>query len=198
MKGCSVDGCEGKHRSRGWCRTHYDHWCKYGDPLKGSFRQTAEQRFWEKVNKTDDCWLWTAATWKSRGGAPYGHFTVDGVHIVAHRYAFKVTYGDPESLQVDHRCHNTLCVNPIHLRLATNKQNHENLRGPNSQSTSGIRGVSWLPRRSKWIARVMHHRHSWQRSFDTKEEAEYAAVAKRNELFSHNDQDRKMPDEETP
>ncbi|XWX91267.1 HNH endonuclease [Salmonella enterica] len=27
---------------------------------------------------------------------------------------------------VDHKCHNTLCVNPSHLRLVTPKQNSEN------------------------------------------------------------------------
>ena len=30
---------------------------------------------------------------------------------------------------MDHRCHNKLCVNPWHLRSATDKQQEENRRG---------------------------------------------------------------------
>jgi hypothetical protein len=29
---CSVDGCDERHRSRGWCNRHYQRWLKYGDP----------------------------------------------------------------------------------------------------------------------------------------------------------------------
>lgn len=29
---CSVDGCEGKHAARGYCRMHYNHWLRYGQP----------------------------------------------------------------------------------------------------------------------------------------------------------------------
>lgn len=29
---CSIEGCSGKHRGRGWCQTHYMRWRKYGDP----------------------------------------------------------------------------------------------------------------------------------------------------------------------
>ena len=30
---CSIDGCEGKHRARGWCAFHYKRWARFGDPL---------------------------------------------------------------------------------------------------------------------------------------------------------------------
>src|SRR3990167_1698830 len=36
-EGCSVDGCVGKHRSRGWCRAHYGRWLRYGDPIYQPF-----------------------------------------------------------------------------------------------------------------------------------------------------------------
>ena len=30
---CSVEECDQKHRSRGWCRVHYERWRRTGDPL---------------------------------------------------------------------------------------------------------------------------------------------------------------------
>ena len=29
---CSVDGCEARHKARGWCDTHYRRWYREGDP----------------------------------------------------------------------------------------------------------------------------------------------------------------------
>lgn len=33
MRTCSVDGCDKKHRVKGFCNTHYQHWLRWGDPL---------------------------------------------------------------------------------------------------------------------------------------------------------------------
>lgn len=90
-------------------------------------------RFWEKVNKGDGCWVWTAAT--AQG---YGTFRLaDGPMIGAHRWAYEQEYGAiPAGLQVDHTCHNQdevclggvtclhrLCVRPAHLRVASPRVN---------------------------------------------------------------------------
>lgn len=34
-KACTIEGCERKHLSRGWCSAHYWRWRHYGDPLHG-------------------------------------------------------------------------------------------------------------------------------------------------------------------
>jgi uncharacterized protein with NRDE domain len=90
---------------------------------------------------------------------------------------------------VDHVCHQRRCVNPDHLRLATNKQNLENRSGPPRNNTSGIIGVS--RQGNKWYAKVEHHKHQYYVGlFDHIEDAEAAVIAKRLELFTHNDADR--------
>lgn len=33
VKVCSIDGCDGVHYGRGWCRRHYQRWRRNGDPL---------------------------------------------------------------------------------------------------------------------------------------------------------------------
>ncbi|MCH9732852.1 MAG: HNH endonuclease [Actinomycetia bacterium] len=171
------------------CGKHYQRWAKHGDPTTVYQAIPAAERFWDKVHKTQDCWLWTAGT--SHG---YGHFGVTRCKSVyAHRWAYEQAVGPiPEGLQIDHRCHNTLCVNPQHLRLATYKQNMENRTGPQANNTSGFWGVIRDNRAGYWRAVVQHHckRYNLGR-FTNPEEAAEVARKSRIELFTHNDVDRK-------
>ena len=146
-----------------------------------------EQRFWSKVDKSGECWLWTAAT--DRKG--YGRIWVDGQRRQAHRVAYVLSGGEiPEGMLLDHRCHHTACVRPEHLRLATNKQNQENRSGAQCNSHSGARGVYWNRQCQRWHARVKHHgRQIHVGLFDSLAEAEAAVAAKRRELFTHSDMD---------
>jgi len=148
--------------------------------------KTAAERFWSKVNKTNTCWNWTARN--TRG---YGKFWFAGREVQAHRYSYELANGPiPEGMFIDHKCHNGICVNPNHLRLATNKQNMEHLAS--ARSNTGVRGVTWSEWTGKYIATVGHNgkQHS-AGSHNTLEAAEAAVIAKRNELYTHNDADRR-------
>lgn len=85
----------------------------------------ADERFWEKVDKTATCWLWTA----TRSGNGYGNFAVTHFQRTsAHRFAYEQAHGPvPEGKDLDHLCRVRACVNPDHLEVVTHRVN--SLRG---------------------------------------------------------------------
>ncbi|WP_416381744.1 HNH endonuclease [Mycobacteroides abscessus] len=135
----------------------------------------------------DECWLWSGYT----NSSGYGQIQLDRKKILAHRVSYTISHGPiPDGYHVDHICMVKLCVNPKHLRLASPKQNMEH-RLPYRNSSTGVRGVRWDVQRGKYRAQVTHRCKTIHvGTFSDLAEAEKAVIAKRNELFTHNDMDR--------
>lgn len=85
------------------------------------YELTLAERFWAKVKKTEDCWLWTAALNSDGYGSIPPH--------KAHRLSWQLHFGPiPDGLFVCHRCDVRHCVRPDHLFLGTQQDNVNDMR----------------------------------------------------------------------
>lgn len=91
---------------------------------------TTEERFWKKVSKTAECWVWLAA----KTPAGYGRFRFNGKAGYAHRYSLSLIEELNPELEVDHSCRNRSCVNPTHLNQVTHSQNISTRLRPKKKS----------------------------------------------------------------
>jgi len=146
------------------------------------------EAFMSRFTESDGCWTWNGSS-RPTG---HGHFKYKGLRIAAYRAAYAIFKGPiPDGLVIDHICHNPKCVNPDHLRAVTQKQNMENRSGAHKNSKSGIRGVMWDKKSSKWTVAVRHYgKRYYGGLFTDIRQAEAAAIDLRNRLFTCNTGDQ--------
>jgi hypothetical protein len=89
-------------------------------------------RFWAKVDRSGDCWLWTSAVGTDGYGVFYvGHakdrerLCLNGKNARAHRVAWVLSGNAPPlpPLVLMHSCDVRLCVNPGHLSSGSVQDN---------------------------------------------------------------------------
>lgn len=109
------------------CGTCRDLYRRYGTSMAPPTKPSQEERFWDKVDKSGDCWLWVGASGSGGRSKYYGymHSTESKKKIRVHRYSYELHKG--VTLQsyepVHHICANTLCVKPSHLQVTTPAEN---------------------------------------------------------------------------
>lgn len=126
---------------------------EHSKPKRQMFK-TPQESFNHRTRWLDGCLVWTGAVKDTGYGALW-----DGHRVVRpHRWAYEQANGPiPAGVDIDHSCGNRLCCNAAHLRVATRKQNMENLVHLNANNRSGARGVSLSTKTGKWRGRVKHH-----------------------------------------
>lgn len=86
-------------------------------------KETMEEEFWKRAihekiivnEELGECW----ETIRNKM-----QFSYNNKHIIAHRIAYTITYGEiPNGMVVRHKCDNSKCINPGHLELGTHVDN---------------------------------------------------------------------------
>lgn len=99
--------------------------------MSDEYKERLRKRFFAKVDKSGDCWLWTGAGNRKKDG--YGVIGIapecfaDGRQrlVTAHRVSVFLSTGIwyPSHAHVQHSCDRSHCVRPGHLSVGTNQSN---------------------------------------------------------------------------
>ena len=141
---------------------------------------SVDERFWSKVKKDSECWLWTASVFYTGRG----QFRFDGRNQQAHRVAWELTHGSPPAGLLRSKCGNLRCVRPDHQIVTDRKVGARNLartpvkrfnamvrRGPGCWEWSGsaVDGYGQFSVQVPGTGRqiVPAHRFAWESMFGT-------------------------------
>lgn len=103
--------------------------------------------------------------------------------ILAHRLAWLYTYGSWPTECIDHINGNPTDNRINNLREASQSENTQNRRKACVDNKSGLLGVHWCTRDSKWIAQIMfNNKKTFIGAYNTDVEAAEAYLAKKREL----------------
>lgn len=141
---CSVPECRRIPEGRGLCHGHLAYLNRTGTwPTHRLLTDIPfVERFVARTTPGDNgCVLWTGAT---GGDGRYGMAMYEGRNRPAHVVAYLMFRGEyDQTLDLDHLCGTTLCVNPLHLEPVTHRENvlrGRSLQAANARKVECIRG----------------------------------------------------------
>lgn len=99
-----------------------------------------QERFWEKVVKTSDCWLWTG----DKHPFGYGRIWVVGKGpINSHRVSWEIHNGPiPKGKHILHICDNPVCVRPDHLQLGSQADNVQDMLSKDRNGNAKMNSIA--------------------------------------------------------
>lgn len=162
-KTCSVDNCNNKHYSKGYCKKHYQQLKRYGHVLE---RTTHDK------NEMIDCGDYAEMILYNNKGEEVARTLIDLEYVdilkshkwylnnngyvynnkigKLHRYIMNPS----DDLVVDHINRNPLDNRRDNLRICTQHDNCLN-RSVYCNNTSGVQGVCWDKNTNKWKVQIM-------------------------------------------
>lgn len=113
----------------------------------------------------------------------YIYIRIDHKAYLAHRLVWLYTYGEFPEKDLDHINEIKDDNRIVNLRLATNKENHQNKSKPPKNNTSGLLGVYWNKQHKKWHSRIMiNGKNKHLGYFNTTEQASETYVEAKRDL----------------
>lgn len=160
MKTCKVEGCNGKHKAKGYCNKHYIQMRDFGEIRRTRFDSNeiieyedhAEivlyNKHCEEIGRTlidlDDVDKARSYKWGINKG-----YAQSSKGILLHR----LIMNPGDDMVVDHINHDKLDNRKDNLRICSTRQNTMN-QDVSKNSTSGITGVTWDKTNGKWMAYI--------------------------------------------
>lgn len=100
------------------------------DAFHSFLKAEDKSKFFNKIIRTDYCWIWQG----KKNASGYGIFYHKTQYLPAHRVSYAIYKGALNGLWVLHKCDHPDCVNPEHLFLGTCSDNAKDMfnKGRNS------------------------------------------------------------------
>lgn len=77
-------------------------------------------------DKPSPCHIWTGPDSGTGRGGGYGRLSLNSQTVAVHLVVYTHYFGYiPGKKQVDHRCNQRLCCNPVHLEMVSHKTNQQ-------------------------------------------------------------------------
>lgn len=179
-RSCSISGCGKKHYGRGYCGPHWKKFYRHGDPRIKIRHPKSEsvEKFCRSIaiSENGECLEWTGPV----SGDSYAVSYLGGRQGAVHRWVMRLIYGNiPAGKEVDHICRNRRCVNPVHLRFLTKRENILIGSGPpalNKKKTHCPKGHEYSAENTK-IYRGYRYCRACQSGLSYKKEELRRAVA---------------------